>query len=136
MSCVIPVMENLIKQELSDVRLWNEDNVFRAVINVGIQVDKDRLSQALTDARAFYEEGYRAAMGRSEWISVKERLPKDERSVLAYYGFGRDGVPNSDMMFTGVLSYFCFDPEPHWQHASHNVVVTHWMPLPEPPKEG
>lgn len=72
----------------------------------------------------------------SEWISVKERLPSDERSVLAYYGFGRDGVPDSDMMFMGTLSYFCFDPEPHWQHAGHGVAVTHWMPLPEPPKEG
>lgn len=71
----------------------------------------------------------------SEWISVEERLPSDERSVLAYYGFGFDGVPASDMRFMGTLSYFCFDPEPHWQHAGHGVVVTHWMPLPEPPKE-
>ena len=68
------------------------------------------------------------------WISVKERLPKDERSVLAYYGFDH-GAGDLGMKFIGVLSYFCFDPNPHWQHADHNLVVTHWMPLPEPPKE-
>ena len=68
------------------------------------------------------------------WISIKERLPEDERSVLAYYGFDR-GDGDLGMKFMGTLSYFCFDPNPHWQHADHNLVVTHWMPLPEPPKE-
>ena len=70
-----------------------------------------------------------------EWISVKERLPEDERNVLAYYGFGRDGIIDSDMRFMGALCYYCFDPKPHWQHAMSGVIVTHWMPLPEPPKE-
>ena len=68
------------------------------------------------------------------WISVKERLPEDEKPVLAYYGFDNEGDGDLGMMFTGTLSYFCFDPDPHWQHASCNLVVTHWMPLPEPPE--
>lgn len=68
------------------------------------------------------------------WISVKERLPQDEKPVLTYYGFDH-GDGDLGMKFMGTLSYFCFDPNPHWQHASHNLVVTHWMPLPEPPKE-
>ena len=68
------------------------------------------------------------------WISVKERLPEDERSVLAYYGFDH-GDGNLNVRFIGTSSYFCFDPNPHWQHADRNLVVTHWMPLPEPPKE-
>lgn len=70
-----------------------------------------------------------------EWIGVKDKLPGDEKEVLAYYGFNNAEDGDLGMMFMGVLRYFAFDPEPHWQHAGMNLVVTHWMPLPEPPKE-
>lgn len=71
-----------------------------------------------------------------EWISVNERLPKDEKPVLAYYGFYRD-YDKEDLgaRFIGTLTYFAYDPVPHWQHESTGIFVTHWMPLPEPPKE-
>lgn len=72
---------------------------------------------------------------RPGWISVNERLPKDEKDVLAYYGFKHDGVL-SDQRFIGTLCYFRFDPNPHWQHEGQGkLTVTHWMPLPEPPKK-
>lgn len=70
-----------------------------------------------------------------KWIPVTERLPEDEKPVLAYYGYNNDGDYGLAMMFIGTLSYFCFEANPHWQHASTGLVVTHWMPLPEPPKE-
>lgn len=70
----------------------------------------------------------------NKWISVEERLPEDERKVLVYYGFDNDGDGDLGIMFIGTLSYFRFDPDPHWQHASLNLVVTHWMHLPEPPE--
>ena len=38
------------------------------------------------------------------------------------------------LRYTGTLSYFCFDHQPHWQHESTGLIVTHWMPLPQPPK--
>lgn len=68
-----------------------------------------------------------------EWISVKDRLPDDEKPVLAYYGFKHDKV-ESDMRFIGTLTYFSFDPVPHWQYESTGIFVTQWMPLPEPPE--
>lgn len=59
---------------------------------------------------------------RPRWISVKERMPEDGKNVLAYEGGG---------------FYFldwCCDGK--WVVASESIaVVTHWMPLPEPPKE-
>lgn len=70
----------------------------------------------------------------SEWISVKDKLPEDERNVLAYYGFNR-GDGDLGMRFIGVLSYFAFDQNRHWQHEGIGLTVTHWMPLPEPPTE-
>lgn len=73
-----------------------------------------------------------AAMPR--WIPVTERLPEDARDVLVCYGFTHDGVM-TERRFMGVIEYFAFDAVPHWQHESTGLTVTHWMPLPEPPKE-
>ena len=70
-----------------------------------------------------------------EWISVEDRLPNSDEKVLAYYGYNHgDGV--SDQRFIGVLDYYAFDEKPHFQHtnAGFGLTVTHWMPLPPPPK--
>lgn len=75
-----------------------------------------------------------APVVHGQWISVKDKLPKDERNVLAYYGFNR-GDGDLGMRFIGVLSYFAFDQNRHWQHEGTGLTVTHWMPLPEPPTE-
>ena len=64
----------------------------------------------------------------SEWISVDELLPeKSEDNILVYFDDGEFTVgefekgPNG----TGEWHYFCeFTGE-----------ITHWMPLPDPPKK-
>lgn len=72
---------------------------------------------------------------KPRWIPVTERLPEEERQVLAYYGFNH-GDGDLEMMFMQVLDYYAHDPKPHFQHEGTNgMTVTHWMPLPEPPKE-
>lgn len=59
------------------------------------------------------------------WISVKERMPKDEEKVLIF----ADGeihlmTYNANWQdFTGIED--CFEESK----------IKHWMPLPEPPKE-
>ena len=54
-----------------------------------------------------------------EWISVKDRLPEREQLVLAY---------NVGMCESKEDMRIC-----HGWSASK--IATHWMPLPEPPKE-
>lgn len=62
---------------------------------------------------------------RPRWISIEERLPNPEVEVLV---FTQDGVIGVDKFF-GVVFGFPF-------FSKRGVKrVTHWMPLPEPPKE-
>nr|DAE22754.1 MAG TPA: Protein of unknown function (DUF551) [Siphoviridae sp. ct2hZ16] len=63
----------------------------------------------------------------SEWISVKDRLPEVRRIVLAYdaqtndinFAFRERGSGN----FVDCNSDYYLN------------TITHWMPLPKPPKE-
>lgn len=66
------------------------------------------------------------------WVSVEERLPTDERPVLVFVGY-------ADTMtgFITTSSYFCFDPNPHWQWdglVRDEQRTLFWMPLPAPPE--
>ena len=67
------------------------------------------------------------------WIPVTERLPERDGQYLCNYHFGK----HRDMTFTRVLDYYVTDSVPHFQHTLGDTTmkVTHWMPMPEPPKE-
>lgn len=80
-----------------------------------------------------------AHIDRSEWISVKERLPDDEKdgeTVLAVVS----GKPHENITLCHVLMTAGYFPEEGWVVNEYpeweNPTITHWMPLPEPPKEG
>lgn len=75
----------------------------------------------------------------SEWISVKERLPEKDGWYLVYapryWGnskiYGLDGLAYSN---------FKHNYKDHWgiergTGRGWPGIVTHWMPLPDPPKE-
>lgn len=55
-----------------------------------------------------------------DWISVKERLPKDAGRVITFDG---NDVDLGRYVITDCGSGF------------HTYNVTHWMPIPEPPKQ-
>lgn len=67
----------------------------------------------------------------TEWVSVEERLPTDERPVLVFVGYA-----DTMIGFITTSSYFCFDANPHWQWdglVRDEQRTLFWMPLPEPP---
>ena len=57
-----------------------------------------------------------------EWISVEDRLPKISQMYLCYMNYK---IPKVLYFVDG---YFT-------EHNSTRWVVSHWMPLPEPPKQ-
>lgn len=59
----------------------------------------------------------------SRWISVRDMLPGTYQRVITYDKYS--GVKENLLL----LSWPCVS----WSIGFH---VTHWMPLPEPPKDG
>jgi hypothetical protein len=70
-----------------------------------------------------------------EWISVNERLPDSSTpmetiDVWAYY---RHDFPNSEWKQGKCRYYGEYD---YWRSndSPSDIEVSHWMPIPEPPK--
>ena len=88
-----------------------------------------------------------------EWISVKDRLPDDLQEVIVTF---KNHCPEyyylhiKDKPLTGVCVYHRgkwywysqFTTDVLAEYGRHdidkvdeNIEITHWMPLPDPPKE-
>lgn len=65
----------------------------------------------------------------SEWISVRDRLPEKDEDILAYAP--QQGIFSTQLTLSNnwICNCLC-------QDGSFLNHVTHWMPLPEPPREG
>lgn len=108
------------------MRTQFEDNVFKAILDYGIVVDKEELLKALQYDRGQYEKGFADGMlvSKDEWISVEERLPETPDRVLVYLNAdstGRSGFIDTDRILNG-----------RWVRWGSNV--DYWMALPQPPK--
>ena len=62
-----------------------------------------------------------------EWISVDDRLPKEKVNCIVHYKHAY--CDNDDYWAIGICFY---DGEKFQINPAYKV--THWMPLPEPPK--
>ena len=94
--------------------------------------DIDALEFALTTLRSMQETT------KPGWISVKERMPDDEKdgeTVLAVVS----GKPHENITLCHVLMTAGYFPGEGWVVNEYpeweNPTITHWMPLPEPPEE-
>ena len=118
-------------------------------------IDADKLKEGLechfqpTDQECDYDRqwaiGYNAGLNRAlysiayartiepkqEWISVKDRLPErtvPPHDVLVYHDL------NCGMFVD--RAWYSYDMGKWCSVLGMKLKVTHWMPLPEPPKEG
>lgn len=61
-----------------------------------------------------------------EWISVKDRLPENDTRVLVYL--------NIEKLDAYTYTIFDTDRMLDGKWIRWNTYITHWMPLPQPPK--
>ena len=85
-----------------------------------------------------YDKGYAdcLAASKQEWISVDERLPEEDGWYNTYTnatGKSKGVIPQR--LETATIRG---NKTRRWMHHARLSPwnVTHWMPLPEPPKEG
>ena len=114
------------------------DECIRALITDALDLIDDQ------DERiAIMQESMAALEKQQEWVSVKDRMPEQagyKCLVCAEYGDGKKTVFTA---FTGYgeAEWYTYDVL-HMEkereadnRVHHNYRITHWMPLPEPPKE-
>lgn len=70
----------------------------------------------------------------NEWISIKDRLPEDFGWFLVIDEYMPINLSVTIGFYEGA------DSEINWlpldsRASQESMVVTHWMPLPEPPKD-
>lgn len=108
--------------------------VLHVISETGITVDRDELIKALRYDRDQYTKGYHEGMERGieisspTWIPVTERLPEKDGTFITAYSKG--GVSQNWYMT------FHHGGGKWYQNSEDTGEVTHWMPLPEPPKDG
>ena len=85
--------------------------------------------------RAAYDEGYNAGIkaARPKWISVDERLPEIRDLVLVI----ANGKPCEHTTLVNAVLIASYWGDEGWIADGFDgwdkLVVTHWLPLPEPP---
>lgn len=72
----------------------------------------------------------------SEWISVEDRLPPKNEGVIGWVLFNPDDPDISDYEFIYHVDSGVFQAHIKgvYQEMPDFWKVTHWQPLPEPPK--
>ena len=96
------------------------------VIKSGVE---KALNKPIVDGKSITEW---AAIGMKapRWISVKDRLPEKPGRYLCWFG------KNTFAVGASIVPYI---PDLHWFASLESLEryenVTHWMPMPEPPKE-
>ena len=71
----------------------------------------------------------------SEWISVKDKLPKIGDLVIGYFLYGP--IPYVEQVSYIQRKNMIGEIIKEWHDSDGGTPldVTHWMPLPEPPNE-
>ena len=107
--------------------------VLKAVGEVGVYVNEERLLRALRDAESFWEEGCLAAIGSDRgWISVDKQYPDSKTKVMVFGGdkkiWFEGKLQSKPSQFTGYTrgrdeGWF------RWDDDEYIPNVTHWRPM-------
>ncbi|EJD0955345.1 DUF551 domain-containing protein [Salmonella enterica] len=94
----------------------------------GTQQLRERIARTV---RAAIIQAGNSPVTQDGWISCSERMPEDEQEVIVHNKLGYRYVSYFDE-HSGLF----FDMRGGNQmNCIEHILVTHWMPLPEPPQE-
>lgn len=92
----------------------------------------DRIGAFIDGADHGYNEGYSEAKKEvREWIPVSERLPEDRFAAVLVFDANKPHYQQHVQQASWFQQTGTFKIEVTGRHTN---CVTHWMPLPEPPK--
>ena len=120
--------DELIKQ-LREHYEWARGNEWETPIT--LSDDLGSAIEAIEELSAKYEKALHELVKQEEprWIPVEEKLPEENGFYLCCYeAKHRDGVAMDEGL--SILKYL----DQKW-HLNEMYIVTHWTPLPKPPKE-
>ena len=121
----IQMMVSCAQQDIKTIKRENES--LRLKVEE-LEEKNRRLEEARENANAAcakWEGLYRAELEKKPaWVSVRDRLPEDYQRVLCLFESG-----TMEVSFRASVKGFCYEG------FKQTGKVTHWMPLPEPPKE-
>jgi len=101
-------------------------NKWSSTLNVECEESWDRICKAMSKL----EEDVQTRRGRAmEWISVKDRLPESGKAVLTY-------SPAFHILIASCVNNDARIWRWWFELREVRESITHWMPLPEPPKLG
>ncbi len=115
----------------SEINHEIDREVYRRTVKIGVDINKHELMRALESDRMQYAEGYKQGYragfeaAQSEWISVDDRLPDDVIDVLVF-------IRNGSVSHTCIAHML---KGRWWSKGIPIENVTHWMGIPDPPKE-
>lgn len=105
-------------------------------LDIAIQAMKEKLERETCYIHKYIEGceecGFCESTRRREpggWIKCSERLPDDDELILAYHPHYLIPSPGHEHEADKITIKF------GWYCRKSDLGITHWMPLPEPPKE-
>lgn len=116
---------------------WARANEWETPITLGDDLAEaaDRIER-LTARCARYAEEIAVAQERTRWIPVTERLPELQSwgaSTVVLGLIKNENAPSLNKLHDLTLCVYCDNGI--WSMPGRYAAITHWMPLPEPPKE-
>ena len=88
---------------------------------------KEDICDILDDVMEAVDE--QPTIEQPKWISCAERLPEKNGYYLIAYQYNFNGRR------TTIIDFYAKTAAGEWWGNDFGRIVTHWMPLPEPPKE-
>lgn len=108
---------------------YTKREIETAVKNNGLAIRLNLAYYEIESLRKLYSIALKA-QSKQEWISCDDRLPETDGYYLVY-GVEYDFSSGEEIPYCGILQYSL-------KHKAWNtkapINVTHWQPLPEPPK--